>query len=200
VNHLPLLFGQRALGVPALLGLLYFPPVGFALLPKGVPQSRTPDRHEDRHHGHSDRRPAADPLQGALPGADGPGLDGCPFPESAQVLSQVGGAGIALLGFLAQTFQANRRQIVGHLRPQAGWGRWLFMDHLPQRVKRCRSLERRPACEQAICLRAQAINVTARVQVPLARGLFRRPEGGRAGDVSLLREPGIVGMAALRAH
>src|SRR5262249_23711604 len=102
------------LRAPSLLLLqLFLPLVGNAPLSR-----RGPAQPQQQHAGKgasaedgSSRRPAAGPLDRSLDEAGRAGGDGFVVLPAAEVVGQVGGAGVALGGVLVQTLQGDRLEV-----------------------------------------------------------------------------------------
>ena len=136
------------------------------------------------------------PLHQSLPGPHRSRVNRFARLEAAQVLGQIGRAGVAFPRFLPQAFQANRLQIARQPWIQLPRRHRLLLHHLGKGLQQRRRLERWPARQAFIQDRPQGIDVTGRTERgALAAGLLRghvrrrahhRARGCLPGDVQLL--------------
>src|SRR5262249_48821963 len=117
------------------------------------------------------RRPPPPPFPGALQRPHRPRPDRPPRLETAQVVGQLLGTGIAPGRLLAQALQADRLQVRRHLRTPSRRRHRLVVQHAHQHDV-LRPLERRPAHQALVQQGAQRGHVRRRPPIP---DLARRP-------------------------
>ena len=99
-----------------------------------------------------------------------------------QVVGERVGRLVALVWFLLQALEADRLQVVINLCVGEPRRHRIILNHLPDRVERRVALEWRPAREQLVQDRAEAIDVRGRADVAAALRLLGRHITGRAED------------------
>ncbi len=114
--------------------------------------------------------------------------DGFAGQETAQILCQRQGAGIALAWLLFQPFDTDGRQVAGQFRLQPARRHRVERLDLEQGLQRRLRAKRGPAREQFIEDCAQRIDVGGGADcLGLAPGLLRGHVAGRANDSAGLR-------------
>ena len=95
-------------------------------------------------------------------GRDRPGPDRLVAEESIQVVVQGRGRRIATPGLLLEARQADRLQVARQALAQPSRRDRLVIEHLPDRLRRRLAPERRPAGQQDVQDRSQAVDVRRR--------------------------------------
>jgi hypothetical protein len=129
---------------------------------------------------------AARPAVGAFGGADGAGPDRFAGPETAQILGEVPGGGVAPPGGFLQALQADGDQVARQPGPQPRGGQGLFAEQLGDRFRWGVGVKGRPAGQHLVQDRSKSVNVHSPSDALLVQGLFGGHVGGGAqGDAAL---------------
>ena len=137
--------------------------IGLAPFPGDAAKARHEGQHQERRQ-RGQRLVAPAPHRGARQGSDRPGQDRCSLQPAIEVFGERQRTGIAAVRLFLQALEADDFQVARHLRVEARRRLGRTGAHLVERIDQGGAGKRRPAREQGIEDRAQAIDVGRRRQ------------------------------------